>query len=178
MAERKESLKLGVGQATELQMSFRRNGWTNQDVKKLSTGKVSGDVLGFMNNVGIIEDELHVLDNLTKKVNYKKNRYEKSVGGFKKIASIDKQMSPDVNFDSESLKKDVSRVLSTLSETESKFVKFIFGIGCKENEGHCYEQLASVSGLSISKVHEIVAEAIRKLNQICQSKEFLLDYLT
>ncbi|MFZ4648250.1 MAG: hypothetical protein ACOYMB_01290 [Patescibacteria group bacterium] len=55
-------LMLDVSQAHELKMAFRRNGWTNQDIKTLSEGSVLRRVLAFINgNVGISYPE-HIID--------------------------------------------------------------------------------------------------------------------
>ncbi len=162
---------LDVNQATELEMVFRRNGWGGEDIKDLTEGKKINELLSFIKDQKRVRKELRHLKNSEIKINVSKCKFERT-GDCDTLSDTE---SIDVYFNNDSLKKDVLRVLNTLTERESSFVKFIFGIDCGEE--HCLEQLAIEIGLPVSIVHKIVAEAIIKLSQNCR-KNFLLEYLT
>lgn len=55
-------LMLDVSQAHELKMAFRRNGWTNADIKALSEGNFLADVLKLMNGQLEIKPIEHLID--------------------------------------------------------------------------------------------------------------------
>lgn len=60
MSEKK--LMLDVSQAHELKLAFRRNGWTNADIKALSEGKFLADVLKLMKGQLEITPKKHLID--------------------------------------------------------------------------------------------------------------------
>lgn len=55
-------LMLDVSQAHELKMAFRRNGWTNADIKALSEGNFLTDVLKLMNGQLEVKPIEHLID--------------------------------------------------------------------------------------------------------------------
>ncbi|ETB63735.1 TPA: hypothetical protein DIC38_02935 [Candidatus Nomurabacteria bacterium] len=66
-----DDLMLDVSQAHELKMAFRRNGWTNGDIKTLSEGNILTSVLDVIrdNSCVISKEELsaiHIIDTRTK----------------------------------------------------------------------------------------------------------------
>lgn len=172
MGVRKDELKLDVSQAAELKMAFRRGGWTKKDIKELSSGKTAKEVLVFMRE---LNDELRVLNNLSKKISYRKKKYE-DLTDCKKIASIDEAMMPEKIIYSDFLKEDVLKVLNRLSPDECHFIKLFFGIDCIDGQSKCYDILAKESGLSVSAVQSITESGIYKLHEYVNAK-FLQEYL-
>lgn len=61
MSENKD-LMLDVSQAAELKLAFRRHGWTNADIKKLSEGKILGDVLKVLKGAAVIKTIDGIID--------------------------------------------------------------------------------------------------------------------
>ena len=67
----------------------------------------------------------------------------------------------------ESLRKEIDRALSTLSERESAIVKMFFGIGCNEMT---LEEIGDQFDLTRERVRQIKEKAIRKLRVGGKSK--------
>ncbi|MEI7620668.1 MAG: hypothetical protein WCJ57_03830 [Candidatus Falkowbacteria bacterium] len=57
-----KDLMLDVSQAVELKMAFRRHGWSNADIKKLSEGDILGEVLAVMKKKATISYPEHLID--------------------------------------------------------------------------------------------------------------------
>ena len=62
----------------------------------------------------------------------------------------------------ESLRKEIDRALSTLTERESEIIKMFFGIGCQEMT---LEEIGDNFGLTRERVRQIKEKAIRRLRQ-------------
>lgn len=56
------NLILGAGQSHELELAFRRNGWTNADIKALSEGGILGEVLEVIKKRAQIVYSEHLID--------------------------------------------------------------------------------------------------------------------
>ena len=67
----------------------------------------------------------------------------------------------------ESLRKEIDRALSTLTERESEIIKMFFGIGCQEMT---LEEIGDKFGLTRERVRQIKEKAIRKLRQSNKSR--------
>ncbi|MBR5470405.1 MAG: sigma-70 family RNA polymerase sigma factor [Paludibacteraceae bacterium] len=67
----------------------------------------------------------------------------------------------------ESLRKEIDRALSTLTERESEIIKMFFGIGCQEMT---LEEIGDNFGLTRERVRQIKEKAIRRLRQSNKSK--------
>ena len=67
----------------------------------------------------------------------------------------------------ESLAKEISRALTTLTERESDIVKLFFGIGCQEMT---LEEIGERFGLTRERVRQIKEKAIRRLRHASRSK--------
>ena len=89
---------------------------------------------------------------------------------------IENSESPmaDVGLISDSLKKEVERSLSTLSERESEVIKLFFGIGF--SHGITLEEIGDQFGLTRERVRQIKEKAIRRLRHKNRS-EILKSYL-
>ncbi len=55
-------LMLDVGQANELKLAFRRNGWSNADVKKLCEGDMAAKILPVVREHGRVIVDQHIVD--------------------------------------------------------------------------------------------------------------------
>ena len=53
---------LDVGQANELKLAFRRNGWTNEEVKKLCEGSILGELRKVMLGLAEVKPLDHLID--------------------------------------------------------------------------------------------------------------------
>lgn len=75
---------------------------------------------------------------------------------------------PDYNLISDSLKMEVNRALSTLSERESEVIKLYFGI----NKEHSYtlEEIGVFFNLTRERVRQIKEKAIRRLKHASRSR--------
>ncbi len=67
----------------------------------------------------------------------------------------------------ESLAKEISRALTTLTERESDIVRLFFGIGCQEMT---LEEIGERFGLTRERVRQIKEKAIRRLRHTSRSK--------
>jgi RNA polymerase primary sigma factor len=86
----------------------------------------------------------------------------------------DQQPSPDIKLMSESLKNEVSNILSTLSEKEAEVLRLYFGIGCERSA--TLEEIGEKFNLTRERVRQIKEKAIRNLRHSPQSKK-LIAYL-
>ncbi len=68
----------------------------------------------------------------------------------------------------ESLKKEIERALSTLTERESDIVRFFFGIGVQEMT---LEEIGERFGLTRERVRQIKEKAIRRLRHTSRSRQ-------
>jgi RNA polymerase primary sigma factor len=67
----------------------------------------------------------------------------------------------------ESLKKEIQRTLSTLSEKERKVIEYFFGIGKKEMS---LEEIGAEIGLSRERTRQIKETALRRLQKTSRNK--------
>jgi len=67
----------------------------------------------------------------------------------------------------ESLSREISRALTTLTERESDIVRLFFGIGCQEMT---LEEIGERFGLTRERVRQIKEKAIRRLRHTSRSK--------
>jgi RNA polymerase primary sigma factor len=84
------------------------------------------------------------------------------------IIQNDQQPSPDYTLMSDSLRREVNRVLSTLTERESEVIKLYFGL----NEEHplTLEEIGEKFRLTRERVRQIKEKAIRRLRHASRSK--------
>jgi RNA polymerase primary sigma factor len=82
--------------------------------------------------------------------------------------------SPDNSLMSESLKKEIERVLSSLTEREAEVIKLYFGIGVEN--AHTLEEIGAKFNLTRERVRQIKEKAIRRLRHASRSK-ILKSYL-
>ena len=76
--------------------------------------------------------------------------------------------NPDVSLISESLKKEVARTLSTLTEREADIIRLYFGLNSKH--AHTLEEIGQEFGLTRERVRQIKEKAIKKLKNTTRSK--------
>ena len=90
------------------------------------------------------------------------------------ILSNEEQPSPDSTLMSESLKSEIERALSTLSEREAEVIKLYFGL----NKEHSLtlEEIGEKFNLTRERVRQIKEKAIRRLRHASRSKN-LRSYL-
>ncbi|MFA7228872.1 MAG: sigma-70 family RNA polymerase sigma factor [Melioribacteraceae bacterium] len=90
------------------------------------------------------------------------------------ILENDEQPSPDHTLMSESLRREIERALSTLSEREAEVVKLYFGL----NKEHSLtlEEIGEKFNLTRERVRQIKEKAIRRLRHASRSKN-LRSYL-
>ncbi|MCL4550976.1 MAG: RNA polymerase sigma factor RpoD/SigA [Bacteroidetes bacterium] len=90
------------------------------------------------------------------------------------ILENDEQPSPDYTLMSESLKSEIERALSTLSEREAEVIKLYFGL----NKEHSLtlEEIGEKFNLTRERVRQIKEKAIRRLRHASRSKN-LRSYL-
>jgi RNA polymerase primary sigma factor len=84
------------------------------------------------------------------------------------VIENDQQPNPDYGLMTESLKSEIDRVLSTLSERESEVIKLYFGL----NEDHSLtlEEIGEKFNLTRERVRQIKEKAIRRLRHASRSK--------
>ena len=73
----------------------------------------------------------------------------------------------------ESLKMEIERALSTLTERERNIIKYFFGIGCQEKT---LEEIGETFNLTRERVRQIKEKAIRRLKSSGR-KKLLMNYL-
>ncbi len=90
------------------------------------------------------------------------------------ILENDEQPSPDHTLMSESLRREIERALSTLSEREAEVIKLYFGL----NEEHSLtlEEIGERFNLTRERVRQIKEKAIKRLRHASRSKN-LRSYL-
>ena len=90
------------------------------------------------------------------------------------ILENDEQPSPDFTLMSESLRNEIERALSTLSEREGEVIKLYFGL----NKEHSLtlEEIGEKFNLTRERVRQIKEKAIRRLRHASRSKN-LRSYL-
>lgn len=86
----------------------------------------------------------------------------------------DQQTSPDERLMSDSLKSEISRILSTLNEREADVVKLYFGL--YEDHAYTLEEIGEKFHLTRERVRQIKEKAIRRLRMASRSK-YLRMYL-
>ncbi len=84
------------------------------------------------------------------------------------VLENDEEPSPDFTLMSESLKSEIERALSTLSEREAEVVKLYFGL----NKEHSLtlEEIGEKFNLTRERVRQIKEKAIRRLRHASRSK--------
>ncbi|MFH0734270.1 MAG: sigma-70 family RNA polymerase sigma factor [bacterium] len=84
------------------------------------------------------------------------------------VLSNDSQPSPDHNLMSDSLKNEIERALSTLTEREAEVIKLYFGL----NKEHSLtlEEIGEKFNLTRERVRQIKEKAIRRLRHASRSK--------
>ncbi len=84
------------------------------------------------------------------------------------VLSNDSQPSPDSNLMSDSLKNEIERALSTLTEREAEVIKLYFGL----NKEHSLtlEEIGEKFNLTRERVRQIKEKAIRRLRHASRSK--------
>lgn len=75
---------------------------------------------------------------------------------------------PDVQLINESLQKEISRVISTLSEKEKDVLKYYYGLG--GGPAHTLEDISEKIGLTRERVRQIKEKALRRLRKSSKSK--------
>ncbi len=75
---------------------------------------------------------------------------------------------PDIQLINESLQKEISRVISTLSEKERDVLKYYYGLD--GGPAHTLEDISEKIGLTRERVRQIKEKAIRKLRSSSKSK--------
>ncbi|MBT8387091.1 MAG: sigma-70 family RNA polymerase sigma factor [Ignavibacteria bacterium] len=80
----------------------------------------------------------------------------------------DQQPSPDNSLMSESLKIDIERALTTLSERESEVLKLYFGF--TKDHSYTLEEIGDKFNLTRERVRQIKEKAIRRLRHTSRSK--------
>jgi RNA polymerase primary sigma factor len=84
------------------------------------------------------------------------------------VISNEHQPSPDFNLMSESLKNEIERALSTLTDREAEVIKLYFGL----NKEHSLtlEEIGEKFNLTRERVRQIKEKAIRRLRHASRSK--------
>lgn len=80
----------------------------------------------------------------------------------------DQLPSPDLELMAESLKAEISSVLSTLPEREAEVVKLYFGVDV--DHAHTLEEIGEKFNLTRERVRQIKEKAVRRLRQASRSK--------
>ncbi len=78
------------------------------------------------------------------------------------------QPSPDSSLMNESLRKEIERVLSTLSEKEATVIKLYFGFNTEYTA--TLEEIGEILNLTRERVRQIKEQALRKLRHASRSK--------
>jgi len=84
------------------------------------------------------------------------------------ILESDEQPSPDQSLMTDSLKKEIERALSTLSEREAEVVKLYFGLS--KEHSLTLEEIGEKFNLTRERVRQIKEKAIRRLRHASRSK--------
>jgi RNA polymerase primary sigma factor len=84
------------------------------------------------------------------------------------VLSNDEIPLPDRNLMSDSLKKEIDRILTTLSPREADIIRLYFGLNGKHP--HTLEEIGEEFGLTRERVRQIKEKAIRRLKHTSKSK--------
>ena len=84
------------------------------------------------------------------------------------LLSSNEEPDPDDDLLSESLQKEIIRVMSILSEKECEILKLHFGL--EGNYPHSYEDISEKVNLTRERVRQIKEKALRKLRKSSKSK--------
>lgn len=84
------------------------------------------------------------------------------------VLSSDENPLPDRNLMSDSLKKEIDRILTTLSPREADIIRLYFGLNGKHP--HTLEEIGEEFGLTRERVRQIKEKAIRRLKHTSKSK--------
>jgi RNA polymerase primary sigma factor len=84
------------------------------------------------------------------------------------ILESDEEPSPDFSLMSESLKSEIERALSTLSEREAEVIKLYFGLNSEHSL--TLEEIGEKFNLTRERVRQIKEKAIRRLRHASRSK--------
>ncbi|NLT50796.1 MAG: sigma-70 family RNA polymerase sigma factor [Ignavibacteria bacterium] len=90
------------------------------------------------------------------------------------IMANDQQPSPDTSLMTESLKDDIERAISTLSEKEAKVIRLYFGLNSEHSA--TLEEIGEILNLTRERVRQIKEKALRRLRHTSRSKN-LIAYL-
>lgn len=90
------------------------------------------------------------------------------------VIENDQQPSPDYILINESLKSEIARALSTLSDREAEVIKLYFGLN--KEHSMTLEEIGERFNLTRERVRQIKAKAIRRLRHASRSKN-LKSYL-
>ncbi len=93
----------------------------------------------------------------------------------KDVIEDEKSPSPETDAVKESLKKEIERVLATLTEREAEVITLYFGIN--RDEALTLEEIGEQFGLTRERVRQIKEKAIKRLKHITRSRN-LRAYVT
>ena len=77
------------------------------------------------------------------------------------IISNNESISPDKNLITNSLRKEIERTLSTLSEREAEVIKYYFGLS--DHRQYSLDEISETMGLTRERVRQIKEKSIKKL---------------
>ena len=77
------------------------------------------------------------------------------------VISNNESLSPDKNLIIGSLRKEIERTLSTLSEREAEVLRYYFGLN--DHQQHSLDEISEVMGLTRERVRQIKEKSIKKL---------------
>jgi RNA polymerase primary sigma factor len=77
--------------------------------------------------------------------------------------------SPDNLLNSESLKEEIERVLSVLSEREAEVIRLYFGLD--KQQAHTLEEIGDKFNLTRERVRQIKEKALRRLKRTSLSED-------
>lgn len=89
-------------------------------------------------------------------------------GSMYDLIQDDNSVSPDVKLLSESLRAEIERSLSTLSQREADVIRFYYGLNCLPP--HTLEEIGAKFDLTRERVRQIKEKAINRLKQISRNK--------
>ncbi len=84
------------------------------------------------------------------------------------VLSDDKQQSPDQKLMEDSLRSEIERALSTLTEREGEVIRLYFGLG--KEHSLTLEEIGEKFNLTRERVRQIKEKAIRRLRHASRSK--------
>ena len=77
------------------------------------------------------------------------------------IISNNESISPDKNLITNSLRKEIERTLSTLSDREAEVIKYYFGLS--DHRQYSLDEISETMGLTRERVRQIKEKSIKKL---------------